>query len=556
LPFLMIWSMNLNLNNLPAPVETSYIAQGKSAVAALRSGWGANDIYLAVKGGTPSGNHAHMDVGSFVMEAMDIRWAADLGMSDYNNLETNGIDLWNMSQTSERWDVFRLNNMAHNTLTINGNKQLVAGNSLIENLINTTERKSVEVNLSSLYQNDVTNCRRTAAIVSNRYVEIKDEVKAKSNPLTIRWNLLTQAVPQKVSNKIIKLTQSTKTLYLVFDGTDAVSAKAWSTKPPTAYEEQNTDSYFTGFEYTVPSNATQTITVKLVPEGDAILTGLNLNANGTGLNENFESFNLNSMSSEFVSWKMNPASNGSLKAILGDIVTNPYKSGINTSNKVLKIKRQDDSEYVTALNSGNFTYRGAQAYGYDLKVNTSSVIEFKYYKDTPGKIGVRIYDGNGNVLMVDFTDPYEQTANYSTAQWRTAQFAVGTQDLSKFNFTPSGYLLISPERNGTETFQEKELTIYVDDVKMLPLSTAAAESLNKKPEFSAFYDHRIERICVTNLPKNAQKISVYDLTGRIVQEVLVSGDFAMLDISNASGKMFVVQVITSDGNRKSIKVIR
>jgi oligo-alginate lyase len=183
LPFLLIWSMNLSLTNLPAPIETTYLAQGKSAVAAMRTGWGPNDIYLAVKGGTPSANHAHMDIGSFVMEANDIRWAMDFGMSNYNNLETNGVDLWNMKQNSERWDVFRLNNMAHNTLTINGNKQLVTGNSPIENMVNTADLKSVELNLTSLYQNDVSNSRRTAAIVSNRYVEITDESKSEGRPI-------------------------------------------------------------------------------------------------------------------------------------------------------------------------------------------------------------------------------------------------------------------------------------------------------------------------------------------------------------------------------------
>jgi hypothetical protein len=182
--------------------------------------------------------------------------------------------------------------MAHNTLTINGNKQLVTGNSPIENMVNTADRKSVELNLTSLYQNDVSNSRRTAAIVSNRYVEITDEVKAKSAPLTVRWNLLTQAVPQKVSNKIIRLTQSTKTLYLIFDGTENVEAKAWSTKPPTTYEEQNADTYFTGFEYSVAAGASQTVTVKLVPEGDPILSGLDLNTAGNALNEDFESFKL------------------------------------------------------------------------------------------------------------------------------------------------------------------------------------------------------------------------------------------------------------------------
>jgi hypothetical protein len=556
LPFLLIWSMNLSLSDLPAPAETTYLAQGKSAVTALRSGWSANDIYLALKGGTPSSNHAHMDIGSFVMEANDVRWAMDLGMSDYNSLETNGIDLWNMSQTSERWDVFRYNNMAHNTLTINGNKQLVAGNSLMENLVNTTDLKSVELNLTPLYQNDVASCRRTGTIVSNRYAEIKDEIKAKTSQLTVRWNLATQAVPQKVSNKIIKLNQSNKALYLIFEGPDQVEAKAWSTKPPTNYEEQNSDSYFTGFEFKVAAGATQTITIKMVPAGDPILNGLDLSAAGVPLDENFESFGLGTSSSGFVSWKMNPPYNGTAKAILGEVVTNPYKSGINTSDKVLRVKRQDDSEYITPANAGQVTYRGTQAYGYDLRVNASSVVEFKYYKSAPGKIGIRIYDGNGNVLIVDFTDPYEQTANYSTAQWRTAQFAVGTQDLSKFSFTPSGYLLISPERTGSEAFQEKELILYVDDVKMLPLSTLAVELPKNDPYLSAFYDPASNRIHVRNLPKNTRKVRLYDLMGRLLQEILVSGDMVLLGERTTPGTVYIVQAIQTNGSGKSIKIRR
>jgi len=556
LPFLLIWSKTLSLNNLTAPTETTYIAQGVSALAALRTGWGPNDIYLAVKGGTPSGNHAHMDIGSFVMDAMDVRWATDFGAEDYNDLETNGVDLWNMGQTSERWDVFRYNNMAHNTLTINNTKQLVTGNSLIENLINSSDRKSADVNLTSLYKNEVTSCNRTAAIVSNRYVEIKDVVQAGSKPLTIRWNLLTQAVPQKVSNKIIRLTQSNKTLYLIFEGTESVTAKAWSTKPPTSYEEQNADTYFTGFEYTVASGGSQTVTVKMLANGDPLLNGLDLSAAGATLNENFETFNVGSLSGEFVSWKMNPPSNGSLKAVLGEVVTNPFKTGTNTSDKVLRIRRQDDSETITAVNSGNYTYRGAQAYGYDLKVNPNSVIEFKYYKDGPGKIGIRIYDGSGNVLIVDYTDPYEITAGYTTAQWRTAQFAVGAQDLSKFNFTASGYLLISPERNGAETFQEKELTMYVDDVKMLPLAITGIENWQKPITFSAFYDPKTERICVMNLPEDTKRVRLYDITGRMLQEVQVSGNIALLEAGSRSTSIYIVQVMTSKGYGKSIKVIR
>jgi hypothetical protein len=557
LPFFLIWSINLNLNNLPAPGELTYIAQGKSAVAAMRSGWGANDIYLAMKAGTPSANHAHMDIGSFVMDAMDIRWAYDFGMNDYNTLETNGVDLWNMNQTSERWDVFRYNNMAHNTLTINGNKQIVTGNTTIGNLVNTPELKSAEIDLKPVYSNDVTGCRRTGSIISNRYAEIKDEIIAGTKPLTIRWNLLTQAVPQNVNEKIIKLVQSTKTLYLIFEGVDDVKSKTWSTRPSTTYEEQNNEYTFTGFEFTIPAGTSKTITVKLVPAGDPLLNGLDLNAFGQILNEDFETFSLGSLSSGFVNWKLNPATNGSLKAILGEVVVNPYKTGFNMSEKVLRIKRQDDLEYVTSANAGNFTYRGAQAYGYDLRVNSNSVIEFKYYKNAPGKIGIRLYDGvNTSPLIVDYTDPYEITAGYTTAQWRTAQFPLGSLDISKYNFTASGYLLISPERNGTEAYQEKELIMYVDDVKMLPLSTAILEKINGISDFSAFFDRDRDRIIVINLPEKSRLVRLYDVMGRFIREVQTSGKSAILECADSTNSVYIVQVVSQNGTAKSLKVVR
>jgi len=555
LPFLLIWSMNLSLTNLPAPVETTYLAQGKSAVTTLRTGWGINDIYLAMKGGTSSQYHSHMDVGSFVMDANDIRWAVDLGMSEYNALESNGVDLWNLTQTSERWDVFRINCKAHNTLTINGNKQLVAGSSLMENFVNTANLKSVQMNLAPLYQNDVTVCRRTGAIISNRYVEIKDSIKAKTTPLTIRWNLATQAVPQKISNKIIKLYQAGKTLYLIFDGTDNVEAKAWGTRPPNVYEEPNTDYYFTGFEFKVAANATQKVTVKMVPAGDPILNGLDLSVINTPLNEDFEAFSVGSSSNGFVSWKMNPSTNGALKALYGEVVANPFKSGINTSNNVFRIKRQEDSVYITTANASMNTYRGSQAYGYDLRLNTASVVELKYYKDTIGKIGVRVYDGDGNVVPVDFTDPHEKTANYSTAKWRTAQFAVGRQNLTNFNFSPSGYLLVSPEREFIEASQEKELTIYVDDVKMLPLPTSSIMIKNDR-SITAFYDPSSNRICVRNLPENTKQVKLFNLTGQLLEDVLVSGDVVLLNCKQNSGGFYIVQAIDQNGTAFAIKVAK
>ena len=66
-----------------------WVGQGKNPVALMRTSWtDTNAIYVAMKGGSPSVNHGHMDVGSFIMEANGERWAMDFGMQDYNSLET------------------------------------------------------------------------------------------------------------------------------------------------------------------------------------------------------------------------------------------------------------------------------------------------------------------------------------------------------------------------------------------------------------------------------------------------------------------------------------
>jgi hypothetical protein len=117
-------------------------------------------------------------------------------------------------------------------------------------------------------------------------------------------------------------------------------------------------------------------------------------------------------------------------------------------------------------------------------------------------------------------------------------------------------LLITPERNGTEAFQEKELTIYVDDIKMLPLSTLAVELPKNDPYLSAFYDPASNRILVRNLPENTRKVRLYDLMGRLLQEVLVSGEMVMVGGMTNPGTVYIVQAIQANGSWKSVKILR
>ncbi|MEM7578156.1 MAG: heparinase II/III family protein, partial [Planctomycetota bacterium] len=104
-----------------APLPLAWHGQGPQPVAIFRSSWQGQDAsYLGTKGGRASVNHGHMDAGSFVLEAMGIRWAHDLGRQNYHALESQGFErLFDRDVQSPRWSLFRLGPYSHNTVTLN-----------------------------------------------------------------------------------------------------------------------------------------------------------------------------------------------------------------------------------------------------------------------------------------------------------------------------------------------------------------------------------------------------------------------------------------------------
>ncbi len=63
----------------PPPWPLDAIFRGVD-IACFRSAWDdPNALFLAVKGGDNKAAHAHLDLGSFVLDAGGVRWASDLG---------------------------------------------------------------------------------------------------------------------------------------------------------------------------------------------------------------------------------------------------------------------------------------------------------------------------------------------------------------------------------------------------------------------------------------------------------------------------------------------
>ncbi|HEY4290923.1 MAG TPA: heparinase II/III family protein [Puia sp.] len=288
LPAMMIWGSGLAIENTQPPAATMWVGRGKNPVALMRTSWtDPSAIYVAMKGGSGSINHAHMDVGSFVMDADGVRWAMDLGAQEYESLESKGLQIWGRNQNAQRWTVFRYENQAHNTLTINNQHQQVAGYAPITASSASPDLMYATTDLSEIYKGSLAGAQRTIAIVDKKYVVVSDIIRASDTAATIRWTMVTPATVKITGPGSAELTKDGHRLLLSVASSDGagistngaptsgapasgaagnLTMKTWPTDPPpNSYDAPNPGTIRVGFEMTLPARSTDTIKVSLKP---------------------------------------------------------------------------------------------------------------------------------------------------------------------------------------------------------------------------------------------------------------------------------------------------
>ena len=264
-PAVMIWGKDLPLDKITAPKYNLWKGQGANPVCMMRTSWtDPNAIYVGFKAGSPSVNHGHMDIGSFIMESEGSRWATDFGMQDYESLESKGIQVFGRTQDAQRWSIFRINNRAHNTLTINDQLQQVKGYAKIDKYSDKPDFMFAVSDISSVYENQLASANRGVAIVDQKFVVVRDELVAPDKPTTVRWTMLTSATVELGKNSIT-LTKEGHSLLLKVDSPTTVTMKTWSTEPTTNYDAPNPGKTLVGFEIQLSPNQKQEIQVLLIP---------------------------------------------------------------------------------------------------------------------------------------------------------------------------------------------------------------------------------------------------------------------------------------------------
>ncbi len=268
LPAAIIWQSGLSKDASVPPLSKFWIGQGINPVCLMRTSWtDKNAIYLGFKAGTPTASHGHMDVGSFVMEANGERWASDFGKQDYESLESKGIDVWNGGQYAQRWKIFRYNNLAHNTLSFNDSLQQVTGKCKIESWSDNPASMFATSDITSVYAGQVKKAIRTASLIDNSYVSIKDEIETLPASTKVRWTLLTEALPTlNPSDNTIELSKNGKKLRIKIKSTAKIVLKTWSTTSTNAYDALNPGTFLVGFETQLSKSSKTTFEVLFIPQ--------------------------------------------------------------------------------------------------------------------------------------------------------------------------------------------------------------------------------------------------------------------------------------------------
>ncbi len=266
MPAIMIWGAGLNTSQVKPPEKLMWTGNGKNPVALMRTSWDdPYALFVTLKAGSPKVNHGHMDVGSFVMESQGVRWAMDFGAQDYNSLEEKGVNLWSMTQNSQRWEVFRYNNFVHNTLTVNGQLQRVDGKAEIISSSSGQAFMNAVTDMTTVYNDQLSAAKRGVAIIDKKYVIVRDEVKPVAGNKNVRWTLLTSASASVTGPSTAELTKGDKKLVIKVTQPSTVTMKTWTTEPPHDYDAPNPGTILVGFETVIPEGTTTAIEVLLIP---------------------------------------------------------------------------------------------------------------------------------------------------------------------------------------------------------------------------------------------------------------------------------------------------
>jgi hypothetical protein len=250
----------------PAPalgrIPLSLHFRGGADIALFRSAW--NDpraLFLGFKAGDNSTNHAHLDLGSFVLESDGVRWALDLGPDDYDLPGYFG---------EGRWSYFRLTNRSHNTVTPGDALQDPKARAPIVAFSDSGARAFAVADLTAAYPKAAQRILRGVAMLDRARILVQDEFSALQPGTPVRWVMVTGAsVSLSSDGRRALLSSAGRQLRAEVLAPAAGRFEIRPATPPSASEVQNAGDSVLAMEIAQGSApADLRMAVVLTPVGD------------------------------------------------------------------------------------------------------------------------------------------------------------------------------------------------------------------------------------------------------------------------------------------------
>jgi len=149
-------------------------------MASFRSSWeDSNAVYLAVKGGDNKAGRAHLDLGSFVLDAGGVRWAVDPDLGDMPPPPATGAAQPSWVTRTE----------SHNTLLIDNENQDPRAEAAITHQEFGADMSWVQIDLSKSNGNRLHQWIRRAGILQKQAVLVHDVVRS-AQPVDVVWGMV------------------------------------------------------------------------------------------------------------------------------------------------------------------------------------------------------------------------------------------------------------------------------------------------------------------------------------------------------------------------------
>jgi hypothetical protein len=258
--------------NVPSGSKTdkktplNWSSEGPIPITIQRTSWNNDEaVFVGLKAGAATGSHGHMDAGSFVYDALGVRWALDIGSEPYHGIEKRGMNLWSQQQDSERWTIFRLSNASHNTLTIDGGLHKANGFAKIITFTDNGKASKVTMDLSPVFP-QAKQVIRTGEMKADGIYTLTDTLTGLKPGARVQWQMMTKATPGETRTGSIILSSGNKQLKL---SARHASTTQWqvkdASKPVHEWDSPNKDCKLIVCEQTAPASSNLTFAITFEP---------------------------------------------------------------------------------------------------------------------------------------------------------------------------------------------------------------------------------------------------------------------------------------------------